>query len=209
MIRNVRSLASTVALGLLTGVLAVPAAGQDTTPDAAPPQGAPGQPALPDSVQEMIQEYQELQNRLGSIQEQAIEQNEELQEERDQLQETVEDAMREARPGVDEDLERMEELQEEMTAAQEAQDREAMMQLSSEAQQLRMDLQEAQSQALENPDVQDEIEAFQDHLMEEMAQVDSETEDLVARLDTLTEQLQEIQQAGPGGAPGAAPAPND
>ncbi|NIP59519.1 MAG: hypothetical protein GWM92_10845, partial [Gemmatimonadetes bacterium] len=66
----------------LTAVLSVLlAAGGLQAQQGAPPVPAPqgqAQPQMPDSVREMIQEFQELQQRLGELQQQALDQNEEL-----------------------------------------------------------------------------------------------------------------------------------
>lgn len=183
----------------------------DQAPSAAPappaqaaPQGqAP--PALPDSIQQMLQEFRSLQNELASLQDEAIQQSDELQAQRDDIQETIESAMAESNPEIEDDIARMEELQQEMTEAREAQDQQQMMALSQEAGQLRGRLQSAQSAVMQRPAVQEEIQTFQDNLLDEMIALNPEAEDLVDELETLSQQLQEFQRSQQGPAPAAPP----
>lgn len=198
------------ALMLVFGATALSAQADQAPSDAPPPpaQAAPqGQamPQLPDSIQQMLQEFRGLQNELASLQDQAIQESDELQTQRDDIQETIESAMAEANPGIEDDIARMEELQQEMTEAREAQDQQQMMALSQEAGQLRSQLQSAQSGVMERPAVQEEIQSFQDNLLDEMIALNPEAEDLVEELDSLSQQLQEFQRSQQGPAPGAPP----
>ncbi len=137
------------------------------TPAPAPGQQAPGPAAVPDSIQQMIQEFRGLQNRLASLQDSAIQQSETLQTQRDEVQEAIQTAMTETNPELEDDIARMEELQQEMSAAQEAQNQERMMQLSMEAGQIRSELQSAQADVMERPAIQEEISTFQENLLDD------------------------------------------
>lgn len=198
-----KTLTGGTALAVLSlAALGAPAAGQTPTP-APQPQGQ--QPQIPDSVRTMIQEFQQLQQRLNSLQQQALQQNEELQAEQEALQETVEDAMVQVDSSVEESMTRMEELRTEMQEAREAENQQQMMALSQEAGQLRGRLQSAQSAVMQRPAVQEEIQSFQDNLLDEMIAINPEAEDLVDELETLSQQLQEFQRSQQGPAPAAPP----
>jgi len=176
-------------------------------PAQAAPQGqAP--PALPDSIQQMLQEFRSLQNELASLQDEAIQQSDELQAQRDDIQETIESAMAESNPEIEDDIARMEELQQEMTEAREAQDQQQMMALSQEAGQLRTRLQSAQSSVMQRPAVQEEIESFQQNLLDEMLAINPDAEEMVDELESLSEQLQAFQTSQQGPAPAAPPQSN-
>lgn len=192
-------------LVLIAGTLSAQAG---RAPAPAPGQQAPGTPAVPDSVQQMIQDFRGLQNRLASLQDSAIQQSDELQAQRDGVQEAIQTAMTESNPELEEDIERMEELQQEMTAAQEAQNQERMMELSMEAGQIRSQLQSAQQDVMQRPAIQEEIETFQNNLLDEMISIEPETEDLIAELERLNERFRQFQQSQQGGAPTGAPTPS-
>lgn len=195
-------------LPLVLVATALSAQADQAPADAPPAQAAPqGQamPALPDSIQQMLQDFRNLQNRLASLQDQAIQQSEELQAQRDGIQESIESAMADANPQIEEDIARMEELQQEMTEAREAENQERMMSLSMEAGQLRSQLQSAQSDVMQRPAIQEEIESFQENLLDEMVSIEPEAEDLVSELESLSQQLQEFQQSQQGPAPAAPP----
>lgn len=174
-------------------------------PAPAPGQQAPGATEVPDSIQQMIQEFRGLQNRLASLQDSAIQQSETLQTQRDEVQEAIQTAMTETNPELEEDMARMEELQQEMSAAQEAQDQERMMQLSMEAGQIRSQLQSAQADVMERPAIQQEISTFQENLLDEMIGIEPETEELIAELEDLNERFRQFQQDQQGVAPGPPP----
>ena len=173
-------------------------------PAQAAPQGqAP--PALPDSIQQMLQEFRSLQTELASLQDEAIQQSDELQAQREDIQETIESAMAESNPEIEDDIARMEELQQEMAEAREAQDQQQMMALSQEAGQLRSRLQSAQSSVMQRPAVQEEIESFQQNLLDEMLAINPDAEEMVDELESLSQQLQEFQRSQQGPAPAAPP----
>lgn len=163
-------------------------AAQAQQPMPVPGGEAPGQ-QLPDSLQEMLQEAQATQERLQGLQEQALAENEALQEQQAELREMVDAAMREAEPRFDDHIQRMEELEQEALAAQQSQDGERLQDLMAEAQSLSMTLQAAQSRAMQAPGVQEEIEAHQESLLEEMTRLDPETPQLIERLAELGETL--------------------
>jgi DNA repair exonuclease SbcCD ATPase subunit len=170
------------AAGLAILLVGAPLAGQDAPP---PMQ----QEALPDSIQEMIQEFQELEQRLGQLQQQALAESQELQERQVELQGLVQQVMQEIDPEFESRIERLQALEREAMAAQEAQDAETLQALIAEAQSLQADLQQTQERAMENPEVQSELEVFQTAMMDEMTKHDPEAPELLERLEELAERL--------------------
>lgn len=164
--------------------LLMPAPVQAQTPTQQPPTQQ-----LPDSVQELMDEFQEKQARLQEVQIQALEESDELQEEQAELQEKVETAMTEIDPQFEERIERMEEIRAEAAEAQGAEDEEAMASLVTEAQQLQASMAQTRDQALGREDIQAEISTFQDKLLEEMVRLDPEVETVIERLEELAAQL--------------------
>ncbi|MDX1566498.1 MAG: hypothetical protein R3223_01780, partial [Longimicrobiales bacterium] len=97
------------------------------------------------------------------------------------------------------------ELQQEMREAQQAQNRERMMQLSMEAGQIRSQLQSAQADVMERPAIQEDIESFQNELLDEMIAIEPQTEELIAQLESLSDRFQEFQRSQQGAMPGPPP----
>lgn len=188
LIASGRSLAITL-LSLL--VVAASASAQG-----APPQGQP--PAVDDSTQAMVQEYQEKSMELGELQNQALEENEALMTRRDEITEIVNATIIEINPEAEGQMARLDELQQEAVAAQEAQDMETLQALVNEAQGLQSSLQAAQAEALQREEVASEIEAFEADLMAAMVAIDPEAEDIIARLDELSAALNVAAGPGPG-----------
>lgn len=162
---------------------AAPVAAQDAPPTM--------QQQVPDSIQELIVEFQELEQRLGALQQQALAGNEELQEQQLELRQLVQQVMHEIDPQFEARVERLQALEQEAMAAQEAQDMETLQQLIGEAQTLQAGLQETQEEAMESPQVQQELEVFQAAMLDEMTRHDPEAPELIERLEELAEQISE------------------
>lgn len=154
-----------------------------------PPQQQMQQPQLPDSVQAMMDEYQELNQEIGQLQEQAIEGSEELQSRRDALNELIMSTISEVEPEFDALVERFGELQQEAEAAQQRQDNETLQALMMEAQTVQERLQTAETRALETEQVEEGMDDFQTRLIAEMAEYDAEVPQKVERLENLAERL--------------------
>lgn len=150
----------------------------------------PAQPQMSDSAQALMMEMQQVQQKLAQIQQKALEQSPALQQQRESLKQTVEDAMREDNPQIDQKLDRMQELRSDLQAAQQAEDGQQVQQLMTEARQIQQEVQQAQAQAMEREDIAEELDAFQDRMIEEMKKVDPETEQLLARMEELAAALQ-------------------
>lgn len=144
---------------------------------------------LPDSIRELVEEFQQKQARLQEVQVRALEGSEELQQEQAELGEKVEAAMAEIDPGYEQRIERLEEIRVEAQEAQAGEDQEAISSLVTEAQELQARIVETRDQALEREAIQTDISDFQEKLLEEMIRLDPEVETVVERLEELAERL--------------------
>ncbi len=149
----------------------------------------PPQQDVPDEVQEMMEEFQEMQQRFMQIQSQVLQMNPELQERQAAIGDLVNEAMAELNPAAEEQVSRLQQLEQEAAMAQQEEDMERLQELINEAQGLQAELQAAQAQALEQDHVQQEIDSFQDDLLDEMIEMDPEAGQILDRLDELAQQL--------------------
>lgn len=146
---------------------------------------------LPPEAQEIMVELRQIQTQLEPIQQQAL-QDPELQTEQQDLGQRIQTAMVEVDPATPEHMARLQELVTEAQAAQAEQDAEAVNEIMTEAQGLQERLQEAQSVALERPEIAPRLEAFQERLQSKMVEIDPESEPLITRAQELDERLAEI-----------------
>ena len=170
---------------LLTMLIAGPTVAQDPNPTQ----------DTPDPNQALFTEYQELQQHLGQLQVQAIQENGELETRRTAIDEMLMTAMIEINPETEAHIARLEVLGEEAIVAQRAQNAEALQPLMAEAMGLRSELEDAQAQAIEREDVQAEIQSFETDLMVKAVEIDPEATELRARIEELAELL---SVGGPG-----------
>ena len=167
-------LQSVTALLLFLPLFAVPAAAQQ-----APLQ----QP--PDDIQQMMVEYQEIQQRYSQIQTQAFMANTELQERQVEINDLVIEAFFSAYPQAEAQIARLDELQAEAMAAQEAQNVELLGQLMGEAGMLQEQLQTQQELVLASDSVKPHIDSFEADFMALMVDIDPEAQQMRTRLDEL------------------------
>lgn len=100
------------------------------------------------------------------------------------------EAMLAVDPGVDEAMQRLDAMAEEARAAQAQQDTAAMRRLLIEGQRMHQQIQSAQAQAIQREDVAKRIEEYRDDLLAAMKKHDPRTEELIHRMEDLTERLQ-------------------
>lgn len=200
----------TVVLALLLSAVGARAQQADTdTGSAAPMPGQPGQLQIPDSIRAKIAEFQKIQGRLNDLQQKALNQSEDLRAEEDSLQQTVQNAMLEQDPDLKKNLDRMDSLRSQMDSARSQQDQASMMRISSQAQKLRGQLQNVQDRAMQKPEVRDQMKTFQEDLLAQMKSIDSDTQDLIDRLQTLAKEFQTFQESHiEQAAPSAPPEPD-
>lgn len=145
----------------------------------------------PSEVQEWVAEMQQIQTQLEPIQLEAL-QDTAVQRHQSEVGEVVRAAIVAIDPTLDEGLDRMEELMVQAQAAQAASDAEKIAELTAEAQTLQPRIEQAQQQALADPEVQTEINAFQEHLQERMVEIDPETRTMLARLQELDSRVRAV-----------------
>lgn len=146
------------------------------------------------SEQSPQMELQQLQQRLGEIQQQAFENNPELQEQAQELEQLFIDTMSDAGYDPEGGLARLQEIQQEMQA-QDA-DEENRRALLEEAQQIQMELQEGQQVAMQEQVIIDAQQSFEEDLMDAMRAEDPQTDELISRFEQLQQQMQQQMQPG-------------
>lgn len=159
----------------------------------APPALAAQQQELPAEAQALVVEMQELQVQLGPVQQQALS-DAELQAAQQELGEKVRTAMTEADPEMPVRMARLTALQAQAQEARAAQDQERMAAIVTEAQQIEQSLQAAQQQAIERPEIESELQAFQSRLEQKMVELDPETAPLLERMREIDAELRSILQ---------------
>lgn len=163
----------------------------DATPDQAGTEQAPptgegsAQGQLDPEMMERLMEVQELQQRLGPIEQEAM-QDPELTAQLENIQEQVDTAMRAENAEL---FDRLDELEAEFMEAQEAGNQERAQEISEEAQGMQAELQQIQQQVLEDSDIQSEIEDFEDARRARMLEIDPEAGELMDRIDEIMEEL--------------------
>lgn len=163
----------------------------------APAALAAQQQPLPPEAQALVVEMQELQAQLGPIQQQALS-DAGLQAAQQELGEKVRAAMAEADPEMPARMERLTALQAEALEARAAQDQERMAAIVTEAQQIEQSLQAAQQQAIERPELDADIEAFQASLERKMVELDPDAAPLLERMREIDAELRALLQPAGG-----------
>lgn len=144
--------------------------------------------------QDLMAELQEIQGRLTEIRQEAM-QDPKLRERQTKVQEKITSAMTEIDPEAERKLARVGQIQQEMQTAQEEGEQEKVGSLIQEAQQLQLELQRTQSEAMARDGVQQAVEEFRDVLFDKMREIDPEAAGLIERAEEITVQLEE-QPAG-------------
>lgn len=176
---------NTFMLAALFGALclvSVPASAQTPQPQA--------MPQIPDSIRQMLMELRDIREQLEAIQEQTLASNAALRAQQEAAEDAVMEAMLAVDPGVDEAMQRLDAMAEEARAAQAQQDTAAMRRLLIEGQRMHQQIQSAQAQAIQREDVAKRIEEYRDDLLAAMKKHDPRTEELIHRMEDLTERLQ-------------------
>lgn len=167
--------------------------GEDAPPDGAAESSAAETPAgLPGAGQDqmaLMMELQTIQQALGPIREQAM-QDPELQQQQQRLIDRVETEMERVDPGSADERARFDSLRAEFGSAQQAGDQERVQALGSELQALQTSLQETQREVLEQEEIAAAVEEFREDLREEMRATDPRADSLLSRADELSQELE-------------------
>jgi predicted nuclease with TOPRIM domain len=185
-LRNVRGRSSLILVAVAMSLLLFAPSAQS---QARLGPGSPGASVDPNSPEDLMAEYQQVQERLGRLQAQAIQENEELEARRTQVDGLVTAAMSEINPESEAQIERLSVLSDEMMVAQQAQDSARLQEIMTEAMSIRAELGAAQAAAVGRADVQMEIQSFEEDLMARVVEIDPDAPGLLARLEELTEVL--------------------
>lgn len=144
---------------------------------------------------EVMTELQTIGQALGRIRDRAIVQPD-MAARQEALDTRMQDAMEEAAPGSGERRVRYDSLIVAYEAAQESGDQEAVQSIGLELQGLQLDLGQAQQEALADPEIRAEIEAFREDLFARMREMDPAADSLFDRGDELNAELDSLG-AGP------------
>lgn len=161
--------------------------------------GAEGQTEPPGQPQNPQVEMQQIQQKLLTIQKQALDSNPELQKQRDNLESMATDAMEDAGHDPDALIGTIESAQE--TLQDESQPEEKRMEAVQEAQQAQRELQEAQQTAMQDEKVAEAHREFQSDLMTAMREEDPKVDDLIQRYQQIQQEMQRSMQQQQGNAP--------
>lgn len=198
-----------VAVGLIAmaGMAACGGDGQDggSTADTASASAAPGSgmPSAGGQQGGMMAEMRQLQKRLSSIQQQAM-QDSALQAQMQDVQALIDSTIRAMSPQAAQQMEQLDSIRGQLQAAQSQGDTARLRSLIMEAQKLQKALQKVQSRAMQQEDVAAAIKSFQNALREQMRQVDPAADSLIERADSLQRQMQGQAQQMMGGTPDTA-----
>jgi chromosome segregation ATPase len=149
----------------------------------------------------LIAEYQQLQQRLGRVQQEALADSV-LQEAYAILEMRIEKEMSALDPEYPQKRDRMTTLQEEMAAAQEAGDQQAMMSIGEEGNALQADLEMLQTRVVDTDQIAADIVAFRTSVEVKMQEIDPESAKLMARVAEIAASLQASADAPADGTPG-------
>jgi hypothetical protein len=147
----------------------------------------PAHVAAQESTPPAQDEITQIQARLQQIQQRAL-QDPELQAAQAQVGDEVVATMGRVDPTFTARSERAQAMQADIAAAQEAGDNERLHALAAEAEELQAAFGRARAQAMEDPELQSTIQAYQAQVVARMVELEPETETLLARLAELNGQ---------------------
>jgi hypothetical protein len=167
-------------------VAVLPAAASAQAPVMPPPAGADVDP----QAAQWLSEIQQIHQRLSQLQEKAL-QDPALSAQRDSLGVHIRVAMETIDPALPQRMDRIAQMDGEAAAAEARKDDAALTQLRAEAQQIERQFLSAQQQALQQPALAAEVEAFQTQLEQKILATDPEAPQLLARFQELERKLAE------------------
>ena len=187
-----RATCAILALTLAAGLSACDDGEEAVQEDAmeAPAMDAPAAQQVPPEAMALMTEMQQVQSQLEPIAQQAM-QDEELAARLTRLQERIQEELREADP---EAMERADDLQGRIQAA--GDDPMQQQGLMAEAQTTQREMQALMAEVMQQPEIQSAVEEFEAAQREKMIEIDPQAEELLARLDSLNNELR--QHAPPG-----------
>ncbi len=142
------------------------------------------------NLQKVYMEYQQITQRLQSIQQQALADSE-IAERGKNFSKKLDSAMVKANPEVKEKIEKRDNIINNFEDAQQKGDKETMLRLQQDFKSISQDLQVNQQKVMENEKLREEGKELNDALVQRMTNIDPEVPQLIARLEVLGKQLQQ------------------
>lgn len=149
--------------------------------------------SLMQEVQQLQQQMQELNQQLTQIQEQAVAQNPELATQRDELMALVEDHMAESGIDAEASRDRIETLRGQVEGDA-ATDGSSAQELSQQLREEQTRLQQAQSQAMQDAEIQAKFRSANEDLVSAMREENEETDALIEDLQTAQQEYQALMR---------------
>ncbi len=146
-----------------------------------------------EEFQQLYEEYLEINERLQQLQQQAL-QNEEVAAHYDEYSEYLDKKIREIDPDAGDLIEQRDEIIESLETAQVEGDMETAQQLQQQYQQINQQIQPYMQEAMQDPEVQERRNEFEEHLIDEMEQIDPEAVPLFNRMEELSRELDRMMQ---------------
>jgi chromosome segregation ATPase len=159
------------------------------------PADAPVDSAAAAQIQGWLAEIQQINGRLQELQQRAM-QDPELAAEQEALGARIRTAMEAADPELQPSLERVEALQSEAVAAEQQADTARLMEIGEELRQIESRFMTAQEQALAQPEISSDLDAFQVALQSRLVELDPEAPQLIARFQELQQMLASALRPG-------------
>lgn len=188
--RNILTITGALAL---TCALGTDARAQATGPQVMPP-GAGGAQA---EMQKKMAELEQLKTKLDGIRDEAMK-DPALKKKRDALESKLDAAMKAEDPQALKKKAEYEELVEKLETAQASGDREKVTELAPRLQKLGQSLQATQQKVMKDEAVAEAVSEFQDAMIEQMKEVNPNTEKMLARAENIAKELQ-AAMGGMGG----------
>jgi hypothetical protein len=150
-----------------------------------------------DSTAALFQEYQSTLDQLGQLQVQALQTDTSLEEHRSSIDTLIISTMSAIDPATPGNIQRLDSLAAEARAAQQASNNAGVQALMGSMMTLRGELEAAQSEAMQRPDVQSAIQRFEEAMLAAILLIDPGAGALQARLDELEAALATVLPPGP------------
>jgi hypothetical protein len=154
------------------------------------PAQTPSPAALPDSIQGLLTELGTLRQRFENAQRKALDADVRLSESQRQVRELVNATALRLRPDTEELFALLPRIQSAASAAEQAGEVERLEALLADARRIQTALEDAQAQALEQPEVAIQIQAFERRMVDGMKAFEPDIEAVLERIQDLAARLQ-------------------
>jgi hypothetical protein len=159
-----------------------------------PPAGAN---AVDDSTAALYEEYQSTLEQLGQLQVQALQADASLEQHRSTIDTLILTTMVAIDPETHSNIQQLDSLAAEARTAQLARNNAGVQELMGPMMTLRGELEAAQSEAMQRPEVQSAIQGFEDAMLAAIVAIDPGAAALQTRLDELEAALSSVLPPGP------------